>query len=127
VEYPPELSYSPEHLWVRDEDNGEVVVGITEFAQDQLGKVVYVDLPESGDEISAGEEMGAIESAKSVSDLIAPVSGEILEVNEALADDPTVINDDPYGDGWLARVKLDDDGLPEDILSAADYAAQISG
>ena len=127
MEYPPELSYSPEHLWVRDEDNGEVVVGITEFAQDQLGKVVYVDLPESGDEISAGEEMGAIESAKSVSDLIAPVSGEILEVNEALADDPTVINDDPYGDGWLARVKLDDDGLPEDILSAADYAAQISG
>jgi glycine cleavage system H protein len=125
VEYPPELSYSPEHLWVRDEDNGEVVVGITDYAQDQLGKVVYVDLPEVGDEISAGEEMGAVESAKSVSDLIAPVSGEVLEINESLADGPTVINEDPYGDGWLARVKLED-GLPEEIMSATDYEAQLS-
>lgn len=124
MEYPPELSYSPEHLWVRDEDNGEVVVGITDYAQDQLGKVVYVDLPEVGDEISAGEEMGAIESAKSVSDLIAPVSGEVLGINESLADDPTVINEDPYGDGWLARLKLED-GLPEEIMSAADYASHV--
>jgi glycine cleavage system H protein len=125
VQYPPELSYSPDHLWVRDEDNGEVMVGITDYAQDQLGKVVYVDLPEVGDEISAGEEMGAIESAKSVSDLIAPVTGEILEVNDALADGPTVINDDPYGEGWLAKVKLEN-GLPEEIMSAADYEAKLS-
>ena len=125
MEYPPELSYSPDHLWVRDEDNGEVAVGITDYAQDQLGKVVYVDLPEVGDEISAGDEMGAIESAKSVSDLIAPVSGEVLEVNDALADDPTVINDDPYGGGWLARVKLDN-GLPEEIMSSVDYELKVT-
>lgn len=125
MEYPPELSYSPEHLWVRDEDDGEVVVGITDYAQDQLGKVVYVDLPEVGDEISAGDEMGAIESAKSVSDLIAPVSGEVLEVNDLLADNPSIMNEDPYGDGWLARVKLEN-GMPEDILSAAGYQAQVA-
>ncbi len=125
MDFPPELSYSQDHLWVRDEDDGEVVVGITEFAQDQLGKVVYVDLPEEGEEVSAGEEMGAIESAKSVSDLICPVSGEVLEVNDTLADTPAVINEDPYGDGWLVRVKLEK-VLPDDLLSAEEYEKQIS-
>lgn len=124
MEFPPELSYSQDHLWVRDEDDDEVVVGITDYAQDQLGKVVYVDLPEEGEEVSAGDEMGAIESAKSVSDLICPVSGEVLEVNDVLTDTPAVINDDPYGDGWLVRVKLDG-GLPEDLISAEDYEEQL--
>lgn len=125
MEFPPELRYSQDHLWVRDEDDGEVVLGITDYAQDQLGKVVYVDLPAEGEDVNAGDEMGAIESAKSVSDLICPVSGEVIEVNDSLADAPAVINEDPYGDGWLVRVKLDN-GLPEDLLSADDYEEQIS-
>jgi len=125
MEIPPELRYSQDHLWVRDEDDGEVMVGITDYAQDQLGKVVYVDLPEEGEEVTAGDEMGAIESAKSVSDLICPVSGEVLEVNDALADSPTIINDDPYGDGWLVRVKLES-GLPENLISAEEYEEQLS-
>lgn len=121
MEFPPELSYSQEHLWVRQEDEGQVVLGISDYAQDQLGKVVYVDLPEAGDQVEAGQEMGAVESAKSVSDLIAPVSGEVLEVNESLADDPATLNDDPYGRGWLARVKLEG-SLPAGLMSAAQYA-----
>lgn len=125
MEFPPELSYSQDHMWVRDEDDDEVVVGITDYAQGQLGKVVYVDLPDVGEEVIEGEEMGAIESAKSVSDLICPVSGEVLDVNDALADDPAVINEDPYGDGWLVRVKLDN-GLPDDLISAEDYKKQVS-
>jgi glycine cleavage system H protein len=125
MEFPPELRYSQDHLWVRDEDDGEVVVGITDYAQEQLGKVVYVDLPEEGEEVSVGDEMGAIESAKSVSDLICPVSGEVIEINDSLADAPAVINDDPYGDGWLIRVKLDN-GLPGDLVSADEYEEQIS-
>lgn len=125
MEFPPELSYSQDHMWVRDEDDDEVVVGISDYAQGQLGKVVYVDLPDVGEEVIEGEEMGAIESAKSVSDLICPVSGEVLDVNDALADDPAVINEDPYGDGWLVRVKLDN-GLPDDLISAEDYKKQVS-
>ncbi|KMY68536.1 glycine cleavage system protein H [Desulfocarbo indianensis] len=121
MEFPPELSYSQEHFWVRQEDDGQVVLGISDYAQDQLGKVVYVDLPEAGDQVEAGQEMGAVESAKSVSDLISPVSGEVLEVNESLADDPAALNDDPYGRGWLARVKLEE-SLPAGLMSAAQYA-----
>ncbi len=125
LEFPPELSYSEEHLWVRQEDQGEVVVGITDFAQDQLGKVIYVDLPDEGDEVIAGQEMGAVESAKSVSDLISPVTGEVLAVNESLLDDPSPVNQDPYGQGWLVRVKLED-GLPAELMSAGDYQAKLN-
>ncbi len=123
MDFPDELLYHPGHLWVRDEGEGRVTVGITDFAQDQLGKVVYVDLPEVGDTVVEGEEMGAVESAKSVSDLIAPVTGEVLEINDDLNDDPAPINEDPYGAGWLALVKLEEE-LSPDLMDAQSYAKQ---
>jgi len=123
LDFPDELMYHPGHLWVRDEGDGRVTVGITDFAQDQLGKVVYVDLPEVGDTVVEGEEMGAVESAKSVSDLIAPVTGEVLEINDDLNDDPAPINDDPYGAGWMAVIKLEED-LSPDLMDADSYAKQ---
>ena len=117
--FPDDLLYSNDHLWVRAA-GGVVTVGITDFAQDQLGRVVYVDLPTVGQAVSAGQEMGAVESAKSVSDLIAPVSGTVSEINEALADYPAPLNDDPYASGWLARIELAGP-LPGDLLDAAAY------
>ena len=123
MEFPGDILYGPGHLWVREQNNGLVQVGITDFAQDQLGKVIYIDLPEVGDEVSQGEDMGAIESAKSVSDLIAPVSGEVVEVNEALLDEAGPINDDPYGTGWMAVIKVD--GALEGLLSAEEYQARV--
>jgi glycine cleavage system H protein len=123
LETPEELRYSPDHLWVREEDDGEVVVGITDYAQEQLGKVVYVDLPEEEEVVVAGEELGAIESAKSVSDLISPVNGEVRQVNQAAVDDPGLINDDPYGDGWLVKVALE--GGPAELMDAAAYRESL--
>jgi glycine cleavage system H protein len=123
LEIPEELRYSPDHLWVREEDDGEVVVGITDYAQEQLGKVVYVDLPEEDEVVAAGEELGAIESAKSVSDLISPVNGEVRRVNQAAVDDPGLINDDPYGDGWLVKVALE--GEPAELMDAAAYRESL--
>jgi glycine cleavage system H protein len=123
LETPEELRYSPDHLWVREEDDGEVVVGITDYAQEQLGKVVYVDLPEEEEVVVAGEELGAIESAKSVSDLISPVNGEVRQVNQAAVDDPGLINDDPYGDGWLVKVALE--GEPAELMDAAAYRESL--
>lgn len=124
MDFPDDLLFHPDHLWVRREDGGRVTVGISDHAQDQLGRVVYVDLPEPGDVVAQGEEMGAIESAKSVSDLISPVDGEVLEVNDALADDPAPLNDDPYRAGWLAVIKLEGE-LPDDLLSAEEYQAGL--
>lgn len=119
MNFPDDLRYSPDHLWVRVEGN-LAIVGITDFAQDQLGRVVYVDLPSLGQAVTAGQEMGAVESAKSVSDLIAPVTGTVAEINEALADSPTPLNDDAYATGWLARIELSAP-LPGDLLDAAAY------
>ncbi len=125
MQFPAQLKYHPEHLWVRDDADGKVTVGITDFAQDQLGQVVYIDLPEVGDDIAAGDEMGAVESAKSVSDLIAPVSGQVLAVNQDLLDDPSPLNNDPYGQGWIAQVQLADPAELDGLLSAEDYQAQV--
>lgn len=119
MNFPDDLLYSPDHLWVRAE-GAQATVGISDFAQDQLGRVVYVDLPSVGQAVSAGQEMGAVESAKSVSDLIVPVSGSVAEINEALADNPAPLNDDPYASGWLARIELSGP-LPGDLLDAAAY------
>ncbi len=119
MNFPGDLLYSPEHLWVRATGT-QATVGISDFAQDQLGRVVYVDLPSLGQAVAAGQEMGAVESAKSVSDLIAPVTGTVAEINEALADSPTPLNDDPYATGWLARIELSG-ALPGDLLDAAAY------
>ena len=108
MEIPGELSYTAEHEWI---DAGDpVTVGITRYAADALGDVVYVDLPEVGRTVAAGEAFGEIESTKSVSDLYAPSAGEIVAVNEALTDDPGIINRDPYGEGWLVRIRVTEQG-----------------
>ena len=104
VEILDELKYTKEHEWVKLEDD-LVVIGITDYAQDALGEIVYIELPSEGDEVTRGNPFGAVESTKSVSDLYAPVSGEVVEVNEALLDSPEAINEDPYGDGWMIKIK----------------------
>jgi glycine cleavage system H protein len=121
VSIPQDLSYTKEHEWLRVAD-GVALVGITEFAAEALGDIVFVQLPAVGDKVTAGEVCGEIESTKSVSELYAPVSGEVTEVNEATADAPELINSDPFDKGWLFRVRTDD--VPE-LLDAAAYAALI--
>lgn len=117
---PQELRYTAEHEWIRGEGEDVHQVGITAFAASSLGDVVFVQLPEVGDKLTAGESCGEIESTKSVSELFAPASGEVTEVNSAVADEPELINSDPYGQGWLFKVKTAE--LPE-LLDAAAYAA----
>lgn len=118
---PSELRYAKTHEWVRME--GDIaVVGITHYAQDQLGEVVYVELPEVGDTADSGAELGTLESVKAVSEFNAPVTGEIVEVNERLADEPNLINEDPYGDGWLVKIA---GGGDNDLLDADAYGAMI--
>lgn len=116
-DFPTELKYAETHEWVRLEDDGTVVVGITDHAQDALGDIVYVELPEVGAVADSGGEVAVVESVKAASDIYSPVSGEILEINSGLEDEPETVNQSPYGDGWLFRVKLAD---PEDIESLMD-------
>ncbi len=117
---PSDRSYSKEHEWIIV-DGDIATVGITDFAQGQLGEVVYVDLPGAGDVVAAGEAFGEVESVKSVSELYAPVSGEIVEVNDALADTPETVNADAYGGGWMIKVKLENPSQVDELLSAAEY------
>jgi glycine cleavage system H protein len=107
-ELPGELLYTEEHEWLRQEEDGSVTIGITDHAQSALGDLVYVELPEVGAELDAGDEMAVVESVKAASDVYAPVGGTVLEVNADLADDPEKINSDPYGDGWIVRMKPND-------------------
>ena len=123
---PAELKYSAEHEWVATTDTEAVVrIGITDFAQDALGDVVYVEHPEIGSSASAGDVIGEVESTKSVSDIYAPVSGEIVAVNESLDENPGAINSDPYGAGWLFDVKLSDASELDSLLTADDYENQV--
>ncbi len=122
MNFPAELKYSKSHEWVRTED-GVTVVGISDFAQDALGDVVFINLPAEGDEVSAGESFGDVESVKAVSDIISPVTGVICAVNEALADAPETLNADPYG-AWIIKVK--DVGETEELLDAAAYEAHCA-
>lgn len=116
-----ELRYADSHEWAKVE--GEyALVGITDFAQHALGNIVYVDMPEVGDEVTAGEEFGAVESVKAASDLISPVSGEVVEINEALADEPELLNNDPYAN-WIMKVKLSDASEIDSLLDADAYEA----
>ena len=124
VETPDDLRYTREHEWARDEGQGKVRVGITDYAQDALGDVVYVDAPEPGTEVQSGQPLGEVESTKSVSDLYAPVTGEVTEINPAVVDDPALINSDPYGAGWLFKVAARSDGP---LLSAQEYASKNGG
>ena len=120
--YPQELKYYKEHDWVRLEGE-DAVFGITWFAQDALGEIVYADLPSVGDEVSAGKPYGELESVKAVSDIFAPLTGEVVEVNEALEDEPQRVNDDCYGEGWILRIRMTAPGQIGELLDADAYKA----
>jgi glycine cleavage system H protein len=124
-EIPIHLKYTPEHEWVRLEADGTAVVGITDFAQSELGDIVYVELPQTGETLRQMEKFGSIEAVKTVSDLFAPLSGEVVEANARLVDEPTLINASPYGDGWLVRVRVRDPQELGKLLAAEQYGEQI--
>ena len=124
--YPDDLLYHPEHDWARV-DGGQATLGITWFAQDALGEVVFFEPPAPGTELRKDAPYAEVESVKAVSDVIAPLSGEIVEVNEALADTPQLINEDPYGEGWLVKVRLSDPAESGGLLDASSYQASLSG
>ncbi len=121
---PEGLYYTKDHLWVKV-DNGNAVVGVTDYGQHELGDVVYVELPKKGDFIDAGDTLATVESVKAAVDLPSPVTGEILDVNTDLKDDPALINTDPYGDGWIAEIKMSDPTEVEDLMTATDYKAYL--
>jgi glycine cleavage system H protein len=122
---PQHLRYSKEHEWLSDAANGVATVGITEHAANALGDVVFVQLPEVGDTVTAGETCGELESTKSVSDLYSPVNGEVVEANQDVVDDPALVNSAPFEGGWLFKVRIS--GTPDDLLSADEYTAFITG
>ena len=122
METPKDLKYSATHEWSRLEDD-TVTVGITDFAQDQLGDVVFVELPETGKTFSAGDAAAVVESVKTASDIYAPVSGEVVEVNEELEDAPEKLNESPYSEGWLFKLRISDQNETQSLLSAEDYEA----
>lgn len=120
MDFPEELRYTEDHEWVLVE--GDVAtIGITDFAQDQLGDVVFVELPEVGDTLEAGKTFGVVESVKAVSDVYAPVSGDVLEINEGLPDEPEALNNSPYEDGWMVKIRLADSSELDSLMDAADY------
>lgn len=125
VETPEELRYAATHEWVRDEGGGIVTIGISDYAQDSLGDVVYVELPEVGDQLAAADEAGAVESVKAASDIYAPVSGEVIAINEQLEETPEIINEFPYGDGWFYKMKMSDRSEFDHLLSADEYLGSI--
>ncbi len=118
---PSDLKYTKEHEWVKDNGDGTATIGITEFAQGELGDIVFVELEEAGFEFSQDDTFGTVEAVKTVSDLFAPIDGEVLELNEALEDNPEIVNDDPYGDGWMIKIKVTDPSQLEGLLSADEY------
>ena len=122
---PSELKYATSHEWVRNEGDGIVTVGITEHAQGLLGDMVFVELPDVEDEVSTGDDVAVAESVKAASDIYAPISGTVVEVNEELEDSPELVNSDAFGDGWLFKVKVDDEGELENLLDAEGYANSI--
>lgn len=124
---PEELRYSTDHEWLKTGDNGVIRVGITDYAQDALGDVVYVDLPAVGSEVSAGDSVSEVESTKSVSDIFSPLDGTISAVNELLADAPERLNEDPYGEGWIFEVSVSSDTDLSSFLDAAAYVALTEG
>jgi glycine cleavage system H protein len=127
MEYPKGLKYSREHEWVSVENDDAGVIGITDFAQNELGDVVYVEVPELGEKISKDDPFGAVESVKAVSDLYAPVSGTVTEVNDALPDTPELINDDPYGEGWIIKVSMSDVDELDDLMTPEEYTEHCEG
>jgi glycine cleavage system H protein len=125
MEYPQELKYTSEHEWVSTEEGNRVRVGITDFAQDALGDVVYVDLPEEGTEVKAGEPFGEVESTKSVSDIYSPLTGRIVERNGLLGETPDLVNRDPYGEGWMVVVEAADPSEVDRLMDAGGYRQMV--
>lgn len=126
LQFPDDLRYTTDHEWVQDRGDGVVRVGITAFAQDALGDVVYVSLPAVGDELAAGDACGEVESTKSVSDLYAPLNGEVTAVNDVLDATPELINSDPYGEGWMMEIKLADPAALDSLLDVSGYREQTN-
>ncbi len=124
--FPKDLKYTKDHEWVRVSGE-EATIGITDFAQRELGDIVFIDVNTVGDEVAQDEVFGTVEAVKTVSDLFMPVTATVLEVNEKIDSSPELVNQDPYGDGWLVRVKLNNAADVEGLLSAADYEAQVAG
>lgn len=125
--YPEELKYNSEHTWLKLEEDNLGRVGITHYAQEQLKQVVFVELPEIGDTVEQMEPFGAIESVKATNDLYSPVSGVVLEINEALKDEPDLVNKDPYGKGWMVVIRINDLSEINKLLSATSYQEQLQG
>lgn len=123
--FPEELQYTPDHEWIRLEADGTAIVGITDFAQHELGDIVYVDINTIGQTLAKGEIFGSVEAVKTVSDLFLPIAGEILEMNDEAEKSPELVNTDPYGRGWIVRVKLTDGTDTDDLLSASAYQELI--
>jgi glycine cleavage system H protein len=117
---PEDLHYSKDHEWVRVEGD-EAIIGITDYAQNSLGDVVYVELPKADDQFAANESFGSVESVKAVSEVFTPVAGMVVKINESLADEPEIVNSDPYGSGWMIRIKMSHPGEVDSLLTAAEY------
>lgn len=126
LDYPDDLRYTSDHEWVRDVEGGTIRIGITAFAQDSLGDVVYVSLPAVGATVSSGEACGEVESTKSVSDIYAPISGEVTAVNDALDSSPELVNSAPYTEGWMYEVRPADGGVLDGLMDAAAYRASLA-
>ncbi len=120
MDYPDDLYYNRDHLWVRVQGN-RGTVGVTEHAQREMGEILFVDLPEESSQVEKNDNFGSLESSKTVAELRCPISGEIISINKDLEEEPSLVNDDPYGNGWLVVVEMDDPGELEDMLNAADY------
>lgn len=123
---PPELRYSKTHEWIRKEDDDIFIIGITEHAQHLLGDMVFVELPTLDESVNESEEIGVLESVKAASDLISPMNGKVIEVNQQLEDNPALVNADPYGSGWLIKLKADDENQFNALLNADEYAQHVS-
>jgi glycine cleavage system H protein len=123
---PSELKYTKEHEWIRDNSDGTATVGITDFAQGELGDIVFVDISTLNEDVSQDASFGTIEAVKTVSELYMPVSGTIIEINDALENDPEIVNNDPYGDGWLVKVKMNDSSQISTLLDADAYSQIVA-
>ncbi len=126
MNHPKELKYTREHEWIRDNGDGTLTVGITDFAQSELGDIVFVEIDKVGESVDKDDTFGTVEAVKTVSELYMPVSGEILEWNEALEDEPELINEDPYGKGWMIKIKMSDSSQLDELLSVDDYKEIIA-
>lgn len=126
MSYPEDLKYTKEHEWLRDNGDGTATIGVTDFAQSELGDIVFVELEPEGTKFEQDEVFGTVEAVKTVSELFAPVAGEIIEINEALEAEPELVNDDPYGDGWMVKISVADEDQLNDLMSAEEYKDIVS-